>query len=892
MPRNLYFGIDLGTTNSVAAWGQVNKDGKFITKIAELDVLDARKNRARKTLLPSCVYFSSKGEPPIVGDYAKNMFSTQSRRVVKSVKSSMGTGNTYTIDEQEHNPAEISSFILKQIAAAAKRITLGDVLDDVVVTVPASFDPDQREATNEAARQAGFRITEDDGSPRNILLNEPTAALYDFLNRQDNGEIPELVDLSAPKVILVFDLGGGTLDVSLHSVSKTPAGITGTLPYNITPYAISRHTLLGGDNFDELLQKFFMSMMKGVDFGTLDEFKADLFRSEFLDAAEQAKIELNAEVESYRMQGEDYGNLAYDVWMNYIAHTDLTFEYTLTVEKYREIMAPYLAPDLTMASVENIDALADRTDNIIYPILDVLNKAKLKLGSVPKIDAVLLNGGMSKLFAVRERIEQFFGFPPLEVGDPDLAVARGASVYHYWRHLGVKTPEIQNDDIGIELQGGTVHKLIFAGENLPFQSAKFQFSIPEDGIMWIDLPFYKGTRPDIMPPNKRIATRRIRFNTPYAADTLIELQAVVNEIGTLSLKVWDPKNPELFYPVDNIHPDVAEPYVEPAYVVPAGGFTTKPPAAIMQTGQTENIPALMDKYVKTGQAFASNRNPMNNGTYTAELKALESRIESASNSGEAVNTMGGLMTSYAYIADRAARMLGRLARVSEPKYAAKARAALEDFCKTDRIKYTVRVEASRRKLHVKSMAIQALSMLRNPEHEKFFLSTLKLKPFPVESVLRELCYALGRTGYSSEAVYAVADCINSPKIGEKIPAYWALGRISRRERPDKCPASCLEDVLPSVFRFLRNEYHPDILRNGVYAIGEMCDQRIPGEKVSDTFVSRAEDFLMDLSDRLEGRQIQAQGFIKIALNMIHSAELSVEQKFNLLKLRDEVKEEN
>ncbi|MBR0035799.1 MAG: hypothetical protein IJP54_09000, partial [Synergistaceae bacterium] len=181
-------------------------------------------------------------------------------------------------------------------------------------------------------------------------------------------------------------------------------------------------------------------------------------------------------------------------------------------------------------------------------------------------------------------------------------------------------------------------------------------------------------------------------------------------------------------------------------------------------------------------------------------------------------------------------------------------------------------------------AVQALSMLRRPEHEKFFLSIMKLKPLP-NVLLKELCYALGRTGYSSEAAYAAADCINSPTDGEKIPAYWALGRITSRERPDKCPASCLEDILPSVFRFLRTENHPNVLMNGVYAIGEMCDQRIPGEKVSGDFVKRAEDFLYDLSDRIQGRKPQAENFIRIALNMIQGEELSIEQKRNLLALR-------
>ena len=431
MARNLYFGIDLGTTNSVAAWGQENKDGKFITKVVEMRVLDEKRNPSKEKMLPSCVYYKQ-GEPPTVGAYARRMLSTQSRRVIKSAKSSMGTGRKFRIDDKEITPAEVSSLILKQIAISSREFNLGLVPDDAVITVPASFDPDQRADTNEAARLAGFRLNDDDGKFRNILLKEPTAALYDFLNRQDNEEIPEVIDLSEQKVILVFDIGGGTLDVSLHEITRNNDP-DNALPYDIRPLAISRHTLLGGDNFDELLQKFLIDKLVKIDIDALGDIRADAFRSDILDTAEKAKIELNSRVEIYRNQGiDDYNsmNISCEILRPYIGDTDYGIDYELTLQEYRQIMKPYLAPDLTMDSLNNLDALSGRTDNIIYPVLDVLDKARSKLGTVPKIDAVLMNGGMSKLFAIRERIQEFFGFPPLEVGDPDLAVARGASVYH------------------------------------------------------------------------------------------------------------------------------------------------------------------------------------------------------------------------------------------------------------------------------------------------------------------------------------------------------------------------------------------------------------------------------------------------------------------------------
>jgi len=127
-------------------------------------------------------------------------------------------------------------------------------INDIVVTVPASFDSEMRSATLEAARKAGIKVKNNNGNPRNILLDEPRACLYDFVNRQKQGEIPDhIIDFSTKKRILVYDLGGGTLDVSLHDVNfKSPEDSL----LNIEDIAISRYTDIGGDNFDEKLTDY------------------------------------------------------------------------------------------------------------------------------------------------------------------------------------------------------------------------------------------------------------------------------------------------------------------------------------------------------------------------------------------------------------------------------------------------------------------------------------------------------------------------------------------------------------------------------------------------------------------------------------------------------------
>ena len=900
MARNLYFGIDLGTTNSVAAWGQENKDGKFITKAVELRVLDEKRNPSKEKMLPSCVYYKQ-GEPPTVGAYARRMLSTQSRRVIKSAKSSMGTGRKYRIDDKEITPAEVSSLILKQIAVSSREFNLGLVPDDAVITVPASFDPDQRADTNEAAKLAGFRLNDDDGRFRNILLNEPTAALYDFLNRQDNEEIPEVLDLSEKKVILVFDIGGGTLDVSLHEVTRNNDP-DNALPYDIRPLAISRHTLLGGDNFDELLQRFLIDKLVRIDIDALGEIRADAFRSDILDTAEKAKIELNSRVEIYRNQGiDDYNsmNISCEILRPYIGDTDYGIDYELTLQEYRQIMKPYLAPDLTMASVNDLDALSCRTDNIIYPVLDVLDKAKSKLGSVPQIDAVLMNGGMSKLFAIRERIQEFFGFPPLEVGDPDLAVARGASVYHYWRHKGIKTPEIQNDDIGIAVQGGGLQKLIYAGTTLPFTTEIFTFEIPKDDAERIDLPFYKGSRSDTQPPNRRIATRRISLAAPQKAGTLIQLKGLVNEAGTLSLNVWRSDEPGILYTVDNVHTDMTETELPPVFVIPEGGFKKKPAESLPKSGAAENIPLLVKKYDRILSDHDTNRLKQDTKYYMTLMKNTEVKILSASNCGEAIDEVAKIMGRFYRESKRAARLLGRLARNSSAQDSERAAKHLIRMCNPRTIsenlgKVMTFASLPKTKMMVQCTAIQALSTLRRPEDEKLFLELLRLRPFPVaaRTLTQELCYALGRAGHTQEAVLVLAECIRGRENSERIAAYWALGRVASREREDRVPASVLEMVLPSVLRCMESERHSAAFCNGIYALGEMCDQRIPVEKVSVESAAKADTLLERLSLFADSINAQAKGYIHIALNMIRGTALSTEQEEVLLKLRDSALEDD
>ena len=165
-------------------------------------------------------------------------------------------------------------------------------------------------------------------------------------------------------------------------------------------------------------------------------------------------------------------------------------------------------------------------------------------------------------------------------------------------------------------------------------------------------------------------------------------------------------------------------------------------------------------------------------------------------------------------------------------------------------------------------------------------------PAPAKTLTQELCYALGRTGITSETVLVLSECIRGRENSERIAAYWALGRVASRERQDKCPASVLEMVLPSVLRCMENERHSAAFCNGIYALGEICDQRIPGEKVLKESAAKAETLLERFALFADTINSQAAGYIRIALNMIRGTALSVEQEEVLLKLRDSALEDD
>ena len=918
---NYYIGIDLGTTNSVMAWGTLNpQTNQLETKIVEVRMMIERGGTGKKELLPSCVYFKE-GSTPIVGEYAKTMIG-RTNRVVKSIKSEIGTQTEFDFDGNTYNPAVISSQILKHLASSAESL-FGFVPDDVVITVPASFDSDMREATIEAAKLAGFRTQEDDGSPRDILLDEPRAALYDFVNRQNKGDIPETrISFHEPQTVLVFDLGGGTLDVSLHNVSYQQEQHT----LNIEDLAISRYTQIGGDDFDQKLADHFLEIYADRLPNDFDDSQMNMLKSEFREYAEQAKVDLSSEIEN----GELMGYLDPESFDPELVETEIiktpfenqVFEYDLTLSEYEEIVEPLLASHLTLDAVQQLDTLST-CDNIVYPILDVLRKADQKIGSVPSVDAVLLNGGMTKFHTIQKRLETLFGFPPITAGDPDKAVARGAVVYHYDLHRGIKPARIVNDTIGLEIDGGKVKPLVEAGTILPLPQPK---PIPNltasEGALFLRLPFYLGSRKDTQPPNRPILERTVRFQRQLLKGEPVFIQVQVDERGIMSVEGWPEADPDQKFTVsiDSNQPAAANetsngmsrhpgelnrsesdshtddtreegqsaPGAE-QLLVPSGSQAV----SASQGSILEVHPELME--MKKNISHYMNTDQFNRKKIIDErITRQYVRITEASNAEDFIRP---LLDNINYVNNygrgKIIMLLGDLANFcsgADLLYDIYDTAAALSHPEEIQSKHPVVIK------NVVTNAIKTIGKTRFSSAESHLINLITREiPITVRPIA---VYSIGQCCHSVNALEHLKRLIEYGEDTDRVAINWAFGKMGSREHEMPLSIRELESVISILIDQLQTEPDNDVKRNGIYALGEICDRRdcandvIDAEKSKDVirciapFLNASTDG--SLADLANMQRIHAiKKIADISINMIRGIQLSKEQAESLLAIRAE-----
>ena len=412
-------GIDLGTTNSCVA---VMEGGE--------PVVITNSEGARTT--PSVVSFQANGER-LVGQIAKRQAITNPEHTIISIKREMGTDHKTKIDDKTYSPQEISAMILQKIKADAEAY-LGEPVTQAVITVPAYFNDAERQATKDAGRIAGLEVLR--------IINEPTAASLAYgLDKTDHSE-----------KIFVYDLGGGTFDVSILELGD---GVFEVLSTN-------GDTHLGGDDFDQKIIDYIANDFKsqyGID---LRNDKSAVQRLK--EAAEKAKIELSSSMQT-------------NINLPFIT-ADATgpkhIDMNLTRAKFNE-----LTHDLVQRSIE--------------PMKKALSDAGL---SISQIDKVILVGGSTRIPAVQEAVKNFTGKEPSKGVNPDECVAMGAAI-----QAGVLTGEVKDVllldvtplTLGIETLGGVATPLIERNTTIPAKKSQV-FSTAADGQTSVEIHVVQGER--------------------------------------------------------------------------------------------------------------------------------------------------------------------------------------------------------------------------------------------------------------------------------------------------------------------------------------------------------------------------------------------------------------
>lgn len=928
--NDLCVGIDLGTTNSVLATVNLKANGDIVSKVVDLpravDVYNsaagkARLNTQKKPLLPSCVYYREEhGYEPLVGDFAKNQYALRPHLVAKSIKSQMGSAHAEGLADEimDKTPAQVSARILQHMLREASKIYRTEI-KDAVITVPANFDSVMCQATRDAAALAGIQVTNKDGSERPVLLSEPNAVIYDLINQVQNGEISNhIIDLNSEKNVLVFDLGGGTLDITMHKI-KRREDCPDVL--KVDEIATNRYTLLGGDDFDRAIADvMFEHYQKQYSTSPMvvrklqQEKKAIM--PQLLNYAEELKLELS------ERQRADSGYAADDDFIWYdeefpvggnMGGIGYAYDDSFTQEDVEKILQPFMGQSLQFADYKKIDSLQD-TKNIIYPILDVLQKSAAKLAGEVKVDAVIVNGGMSKFYMVINRLREFFGLEPIVALDPDQAVARGAAVYHYYLHkyakqmqedmrlVGAEAPALQplpgkaaapkaaaaavqqraaiewgknilNDSLYLGMLNGAVRELIAGGTELPYQSDYIKgFQLLPDKAE-IAIPIKRRTFGDTY---QTIGNGHLKLEHGYKDGAYVAIRVLMGSNKVLSMEmlmssdvdmhqILEQKTAEIVIGGDNLDASATKLKFNP----PVG---TK----LDVHNELNNLKNLCErKYTAKGNAQKDVIN---------KLSQSSSSIAAAGNKAEFARP---LLEMLCYTNNDELRLrLFTIARKHVAYWTEQQRQKLANECLNQLQGVLQGFPGYGLKINVNIQAIYTLGCCGSKEQ------VAKVQPLAAENrYYTASLYALGKSRVAGSFVQEVfqrdAYC-ESNKCNLQVTAH-ALGMALRLEDGGRAAGLDVDQAVKDLCFIINNRTVLDVNYSSeivccLIALAYACDQRFGGNTVSAASMELARQTLANLnrnySTEVMMRLAKAAG---VAYKMLDGESLSEDEEEFLLK---------
>ncbi|WP_226536259.1 Hsp70 family protein [Fictibacillus halophilus] len=517
-----FVGIDLGTTNSTVSVIEYEDFNNPIEKLKTVSIYQYDKHHAPElnaVELPSVLYIDIDNKMVYTGEFAKDIYGSGTRpmQTVRGVKTRLGGESVVeipsisgTVPPQHFDMMQCSALYLKTIRLSLKK-QLNTDIDDVTITVPAAFNNDERIATENAARLAGFK---------NInLLDEPTAALYWHIHDPEAFVADNITEEGMH--VLVYDIGGGTLDVSIARISQDFMG-----EFDINIVARSPRMDLGGNNFDQLLGAYFLNEFENARTTITERSTEEQNRiiSRIVSAAEREKIDFNDRISKYldnprRRDRHDHA-AGFEVIDGQSVLT------TLSYPLLNQIFSCYTD--------------GEGRETLLAPIKQTLEEANLNLKDISE---VLFTGGMSNFYLVEETVRNYFSdIEDIDYKfiDPVSAVSKGAAIYDFAQtedHLDIKKLKVQDrmaDDILIKM--GSAFEVMIPRSVHPGDTGVYQYRVLEEEV--IDIPIFLyyglGSDPSTYTP---MDGRFLRLQKAVDKDDIIPIEWYLDRNKTVHLKI-------------------------------------------------------------------------------------------------------------------------------------------------------------------------------------------------------------------------------------------------------------------------------------------------------------------------------------------------------------------
>ncbi|GAB4336702.1 MAG: hypothetical protein Kow0037_18260 [Calditrichia bacterium] len=564
----VYIGIDLGTTNTAVATANqalYERDQWKATNL-QFTITDENHSIVNSDLIPSSVGINWPNYE--VGGHVRAQFAAASHRTILAWKHDLGRMASeqpfrYELNELELSSNEVKYEFLKELSKSKKLLPEEAAacilhfclehlkrrireINGVVITHPASFETDAIAAIKKAAVMAGWP---EDGI---VTVSEPQAALYDYLNRIQNGEILSDLDFRKRTKIIVYDLGGGTLDISMHAVEWN----NDRKMFEIDDIAIGSRTRVGGDDFDRLIRDFIISKIKDqTNFKSLTEKEREEIRNQILIYAEKFKKTWGYEYDRERNSSFQFtfagqflrGRVPIRIPISYelmVKILEPLLRYDLNFEKVYEFEPPDCFNDQLFANPQDYNTL-------IVPIIEMFLKVKERYGEIIKPDLVLLNGGVTNFPIVKERLEKFFGeIPIVSNGLPEYAVSRGAALYAAGVQGKIRQ-RVNPTNIYLEAKKNgqsTLVCIVAQGQKYPYTTTLRNLKLPsvKNGEILFNIWVGMGTKKNhntTLQRQRAINLEKFK-KVGFSANTPFSLKVDYTSDEKLILTAFSPENPE------------------------------------------------------------------------------------------------------------------------------------------------------------------------------------------------------------------------------------------------------------------------------------------------------------------------------------------------------------